>query len=868
MDPVAALRIQVPPVDFVLRGTIPVPKGTYFPGGPRSLLVVDGDGGVIDDTQIEVVSRYPDPADGADVVEVIARVKPGFVQRYDVVSQERSPGPDPGTPDVLDLIGGPKDLPPTIQLLVADPDAILVVATDPLGHRYVARPLRGQGSVRLQRYGPYMATVRTYETTEPDDPASLPPGAYPHMMGVHSYMSTVAAEDALLLSLRFNNGSDGFDAVDTDDDLIGDLYFDQLDLYLIDNVAQWSMQQDFLDPFVFNPMADTPGQATLGGRSYRVFPIVKKHPQSQGVLPMHILPCKSQFVRRVVLSPIWNTGRARALLDEGGLGYAAVGQNGAGQPYWSWWNENTARYFPQRTRLPRLAFTNGLYGGQPDLRVTLNSWLVATRDALAQDGPLAPPEGTGATAQLGWARPLGSPNGNTSGGAGVQYFDGERTLAVASTPGYRYLQLRHRLHTDRMPNVVWGLDGDASCQDKWLQACTGGCNPNVFPPGVDGVTPSYTSVQYDMDIWSLDPTFCTPAGPWAQNTYVATNGLEPWYETHLNNFLNITDFGPHNMAHHTRFSRLPLALTWIGNDPLARDDVVSQAEMFRFTYTEYPNAAGSHTAVSLAADRQFVLTLPGWGYDTGRDEGWGIHIVNAAFAISDDAWRARVLPWYDLVVQTMERGMGHATDPNFIDPMTAAPYPWGVLIALQSNKLYGVGGGIPRGRQVWEEMILQNSIRGALQSVFTPADPSFATAETILRESYYGIVSPVSWNESQQHIHETCPVTGIVYSPPPGNLFDCDPTAYPCAGSNPLPAPPFLPFDRDDNYAWAALGDAALFTGDALFLQRALETLTGGSCSTGCEATLASQIESIGDPTKAADYALWSNRSALLGRVQ
>ena len=72
---VAVFELGAPSVnEFTLRGTVPVPKGTF----PRSdgkipFAVKDFDGTLVP-AQVERVSSYPRYADGADVVEVLARV--------------------------------------------------------------------------------------------------------------------------------------------------------------------------------------------------------------------------------------------------------------------------------------------------------------------------------------------------------------------------------------------------------------------------------------------------------------------------------------------------------------------------------------------------------------------------------------------------------------------------------------------------------------------------------------------------------------------------------------------------------------------------------------------------------------------------
>src|SRR4029079_19557456 len=153
-------------------------------------------GSLVADTQIEVVSRYPSaPGNAPDVgvFGVLARVTKdsswtvGQRVRYDLVHLPSGTQPT-GTADINALINGPIAVPAHIQALLANPLAVAVVAVDPLGTRYVAYPLRRNSSKQLFRYGPYMATLMTYETMLPES-GVVPSGDYPHMFGVSAYLS-------------------------------------------------------------------------------------------------------------------------------------------------------------------------------------------------------------------------------------------------------------------------------------------------------------------------------------------------------------------------------------------------------------------------------------------------------------------------------------------------------------------------------------------------------------------------------------------------------------------------------------------------------------------------------------------------------
>ena len=72
---VARVILEAPADDsFLLHATRPVPPGTYVLPSVDVPLRVTAPGGPPVPTQVEVVSHYPNLDDGADVIEVIARV--------------------------------------------------------------------------------------------------------------------------------------------------------------------------------------------------------------------------------------------------------------------------------------------------------------------------------------------------------------------------------------------------------------------------------------------------------------------------------------------------------------------------------------------------------------------------------------------------------------------------------------------------------------------------------------------------------------------------------------------------------------------------------------------------------------------------
>src|SRR5262249_16513100 len=152
-DPVVAvLETRCPAVtEFILHGTFPVPPGAFrgMDEGPP-FAVLDDDGSEIL-TQTEIVSRYPDENDGADVVEVLARVHrsplvvPGSVLQYQVVQKSLPFFPD----DVLD---GSDSIPQKVTDFLLDTGAIEIRTHDCFGNLYTSRPLGGEREVTVLRH--------------------------------------------------------------------------------------------------------------------------------------------------------------------------------------------------------------------------------------------------------------------------------------------------------------------------------------------------------------------------------------------------------------------------------------------------------------------------------------------------------------------------------------------------------------------------------------------------------------------------------------------------------------------------------------------------------------------------------------------
>jgi hypothetical protein len=872
---------------FNLHFTVPLPLGTWPDGGLLPLKVVLPGGAPVADTQMEAVTRFAAPAGttgDVEVAEVIARVTkdaswvPGQRVRYSVVLAPGGTQPT-CTPGLPALSNGPTSVGAGVQGLLGNENNIVVLAKDPLGNHYYALPLRGLDGIECDRYGPYVATMRFHEVMRPA--AGTPPsGGYPHMMSVHAYVSTRSLTNNLTLDLRITNGTDGADGVaGTVDDILGKVYFESLSLLVISDPAlDWRAQSQFVDPFGI-PASYIPNTISFRGNTYAEFPLVSALPPSGEVQPCHMMPAKGQFHRRLVVSPAAGMAVARELLDGQGQGFVVRGQNSSGVPFWSWFNDDTAAYFPQRTKLADLSFTNGVYGGLPDLRSILTYRYTALRDALANNTPGSgapdfvdlPGYHYGSSTQLGWARPLGRTVGYEHGGQGIQFLDGERAIAATSLDGFRYLQLLHRMHAERHPNVMWGSDGEPSFQDKWLfnsPSCS------TCPTGPNGV-PSQSSLSFYMDDGPSDPRFVNVPN-WTQNQNVVANGRRPAYDgagfwenlPGSYSATNLNAFSPHWSSHLIRYLGFPTAVAYISNDPLAKDDVLAQGEMARMTFTEYPNPGYVHSP-SLYALTQAANGSPHCGTYGGRQQGWMLDAGVAAYAFESTAWRARTKVWFDRSANMLSTALGAVVDSSFLNQATGLPYTYGVLgstINDQFNFPTGPGGAqIYKGVQSWENMIFVNAVRGIQYGVLPSGDPNVTPLRTVSKRTLLALLCPTYWSESGHTVLGKVILSAIASG---CSFYNCDSTSTTCGpGTNPQPAG--SNGGEAGHYFPNALAQGYLASLDNLFLQKAFEYLSfGGTCASGCTASILAQIQSTMDPTDLGYWSTNSNLVPLLALVQ
>jgi hypothetical protein len=687
---VAVLATRTPQVpEFVLHGCIPVPAGTWLPGsGARPLTVLDYDGTPLA-TQIEPVSLYADPAAGADVVEVIARVRRDpaapldALQRHPVIWS--TPPEHSGEHPVI---------PSNVRALVLDPGAIEIAAYDVFGNRYSCRPLDGTGTVARKRTGTVHPEQRVYQELLPDSPRTGALATLPHLLGVHSYLSVFQGAEHIGLDLRFHNGHDGNDPDTPIDDPLDKVYFRRIEISL---PLGWNLLQDTDDPF-FGAVR------TEGGR--KIYDLVGQDP---AVRP-HVIRWQGQFNRRLSIAAAHPEAlaEARAALNQAGRAFCSRGSAPDGRELWSWWNWGTARYFPQKKQLPLLDHIDG---------AALEAQLNGERDFLA--GMLESGQGNGTypvvAGVLGWGHPYGVSYGGMTSGLEIVAWDGLETAWAASRNGYRAYQLLHRMATDRMPNALYSRDGEPSSVERWL---------------VENGSADYVPMDHyvvPLLFGSHPDPFGFHDAPRFQIDFVAAHGLQPAYEAlHL-------AYDPHDYQHFVRYTRAAKVLAWLGNDSLAKDDLRMQAENFHLSYHPYRNGPfGGSSSSGMLSARRYVNEHPGKGFPFGRGEAWGIDCVAAAYGLAGPEWRERKRPWLSAIVDLLLDGQAQCS---------------GFIQAFVSDKAVG---GRYQARQLIEQTLTETMLVSLHESVFRGLDAVRAQmVRDIAARSLNAFIGEMSWFPGQ-----------------------------------------------------------------------------------------------------------------------
>lgn len=671
----------------LVRATIPLPDGLDFdPERSPFKVRFPGKDGATVPAQVEVVTRTS--TGKPEVIEVLAvgafapEVRPNARVSCAVVLGE--PEADLAAPEV----------PANVRELL-DParrGALYLRTRDVFGNLYACE-LRDAAEATGFVAGTTTKTgrfLRERKLAGVLAPVALPNGAQPlgaplpHLMGVHAYVREVAGEPCVALDLRIHNGLiAGSREPHAFESPLGIVYWKSLELVV---PKGWSVVPDVVDPFF--------GEAYDEGGA-RVTPLVKRY--ENGAL--HMMGPQCQFERRLVLAPAGEERRARTLARFSGLGFAQRGKD-----EWSWWNDATARYFPQRERLATPEwYRRGEQGARALSKERAEREYPEVKAALETGTKRGWYVETGV---MGWAHPWFLPEQGGVGGEGIALVEGHDVAASASREGYHLLALWHRMNVSRQPEATYDARGEIVGHRRWLDAegripfdyrTHGGVRIAAFLLPMSGGPPASEQVR-TVVAKNLRP-------PYDQGTPFEAGGEIPWSNETL------LMWWPHDDQHLVRYTKNAKALVWLGNDSLAKDDLRLSAELFRLMFHESPHVPADWSpGNSLRIWEEIAKAHPHGGIDVGRAHAWGIDAMCAAYALATPEWRARELPWFRRVAKLLATGAMSN----------------GLVQRSRNERFFDVVGKY-LGMQTFEHLFLVHAMRCMNEGVFRGVDDAART---------------------------------------------------------------------------------------------------------------------------------------------
>lgn len=689
-DVVAKFTVVAPTtVAFTLEATLPIPPGLVFPGTDAVPFAIVSRGVEVP-TQIEIVSQYPDPAHGADVIEVIARV-------------ERPIGSAPRDEITFDLVSSRQQdqsfqPTPLVEQLLTTPGALTVSARDLHGNLYLTNLLqrittrhpnvfevRDGRVARETRHHTVMVPASTSQTGEQ--------APYPHMLGAHVFTKTYAQENFIVLNLVFHNGMFG-DNPNATDDAIHDIYLNALDLNLPDG---WELGWAIDHPSVGDPVPTAQGSRVS---------LVSALPGGQ----YHVIPQQFQFARRLVIG-YGADGLARGLqiVKRDNRGFCVPGPRpgqASADPtedLWSWWNAGTARFLPSNSRLPHLDHIP---------RSTMAAGLRGSYDSYAQQTLTgAPGPYPNLFGNLGWAQPWGPQYGGVPGGDEIQMYPGVDVAWARNPVGLRWLDLLSKAYIDRQSVAIFDAAGRPPVLEDHVQ-------------GLDRPEPYVNSFFYMRETGGNYFRFQNTDRRFAEYAYL--NAKVPYYQKDLK------DFQPIGLQHLTRFISPQLALVWLANDSIAKLQVELHASLFQLSFHKYHNSAYNHIQrTGLRQRLDEVGANQGQGADFGRGEAWGLLTSTAYYAIASEEERTRLEPWFNDIARVAELGQSTCTgNPTAI-------------------RIFNHFKGAYQSRQSFEVGFMLNAAHSMRTTVFESRDQEVAgLLRSYVTAGAYSTTEAPFWNEA------------------------------------------------------------------------------------------------------------------------
>lgn len=156
------------------------------------------------------------------------------------------------------------------------------------------------------------------------------------------------------------------------------------------------------------------------------------------------------------------------------------------------------------------------------------------------------------------------------------------------------------------------------------------------------------------------------------------------------------------------------------------------AELYRLSYPEVRASAWNHVqGTGLLFDQNYVQNNPQQGIGVGRGEAWGMDACCAAYAVSDNNFRTRFRPWFQIFADVMRDGQSACT---------------GNLVAFYISNYFG---GQHLVRQSFEVAMVEQSLRSLGECVFKnmPGSTYVDLRNTQIGSTYSSVQSPI-WDQT------------------------------------------------------------------------------------------------------------------------
>ncbi len=793
---IAKLKLKKPDssaTSFILRATLPLIPGVFPSNNLENAIETpfatkDGEGNSIP-LQTEIVSRFANPAAGADVVEVMAEVPnsmaadaEGMVEYGVFIGKATYPKPPAGA-SARELLQQPNNLPGSIRGLLDSGAALNIVAADHQDRIHLLDLFAGTGSTKAERFGPVKSTALTYGTMEPTTASGS--GDYDHLVGVHAAISTMSDQEVIFLDLMLNNGPVGKNLpggltmlADHGSDIKpnGYTYFKALgiEVPLGWRLVQWAPHpfwQDYCDASFSLPC---PTNTDLHFLFREINSSDSQFFTVDTANELHLFGPRAMRLERLALVPDNPAAIARAkeLLDEEGLAFVQPGTNSEGDRYFSWWNPLTARYFPQNQLLPNIDFI-GAQGIRNKLSSDFNA-LKQVRESGSIDTALDVHNKS-----MGTAHPLGGMGGGTTGGKNIHMLEGTGTAQSAWSDGINWLKLQFFMHTDRQPQALFLANGDPfdPKEFQYIQAASGAIFQTYYnfwngPWDQNWPSPAIPASGYSTGPKD-DPFGYVAAllGQTGHPTYKSIGQQAPGYQVKMIGHDSCYGCGalyyPTDDAHFVRYSRLYLPLAWLANDSLAKLIIGLDGALRIGTYNYTPYTTStldnqgvsmmpalrrvsqlmqfSNPAVELASIQQggTITAAPGnhtnQGFGHGRGHAWMLQVAAAAYRLATPEWRSDNKQWFEVYSELLDKGRSVCS--GYINSGTINKSFDGIDLSKMWNT------------QAFEEAFVHLATTALWQSFWEFKDPAKeAAAANVVAEATRGMLTS-GWDPFKNSIY-------------------------------------------------------------------------------------------------------------------